>query len=127
MKRQPAVDASSTHRVKIDLGCGNRKVKGALGVDTVPVPGVDVVADINRGLPRPDAAGLNGSMRVTSDGTSLAVVDNDIGQVFRMTPAGDTSVIADGLPDPMGITYQNDALFVLDRQLQAVFKVIGTF
>ena len=42
------------HRFKIDLGCGNRKVKGTIGVDSVPVPGVDVVADINQGLPFKD-------------------------------------------------------------------------
>ena len=44
------------HRLKIDLGCGTRKVKGTIGVDTVPVPGVDVVADINHGLPFRDSS-----------------------------------------------------------------------
>lgn len=39
---------------KIDLGCGNRKVKGSLGVDNVAVPGVNVVADLNSGLPFKD-------------------------------------------------------------------------
>jgi SAM-dependent methyltransferase len=37
--------------MRVDLGCGNRKMKGTLGVDTVRVPGVDVVADLNSGLP----------------------------------------------------------------------------
>ena len=39
----------SRPRITVDLGCGVRKMKGALGVDTVAVPGVDVVADLNRG------------------------------------------------------------------------------
>ena len=45
------VDANSQRRLAIDLGCGKRKVKGALGVDAVAMPGVDIVADINHGLP----------------------------------------------------------------------------
>lgn len=36
---------------KVDLGCGPKKVRGALGMDVVWVPGVDVVADMTRGLP----------------------------------------------------------------------------
>ena len=43
-----------SRRITVDLGCGVRKMKGALGVDTVAVPGVDVVADLNHGLPFKD-------------------------------------------------------------------------
>jgi len=39
---------------KIDLGCGARKVRGALGVDNVAIPNVDVVCDLNGGLPFKD-------------------------------------------------------------------------
>ncbi len=35
----------------VDLGCGGRKKPGAIGMDIVGVPGVDVVADMSRGLP----------------------------------------------------------------------------
>ena len=38
----------------VDLGCGGRKMAGAIGMDIVPVPGVDVVADMSRGLPFKD-------------------------------------------------------------------------
>jgi SAM-dependent methyltransferase len=38
----------------VDLGCGTRKMKGAIGMDIVPVPGVDVVASMERGLPFKD-------------------------------------------------------------------------
>jgi len=41
-------------RFRIDIGCGTRKVKGTLGVDNVAVAGVDVVADLERGLPFKD-------------------------------------------------------------------------
>jgi SAM-dependent methyltransferase len=35
----------------VDLGCGSRKMAGTFGMDIVPVPGVDIVADMSRGLP----------------------------------------------------------------------------
>jgi SAM-dependent methyltransferase len=43
-------------RFRIDIGCGTRKTAGALGVDNVAVPGVDVVADLERGLPFRDSS-----------------------------------------------------------------------
>ena len=44
-------NSQSPRAFKIDLGCGDGKVKGAIGVDNVLIPGVDIVADLNRGLP----------------------------------------------------------------------------
>jgi SAM-dependent methyltransferase len=38
----------------VDLGCGARKMQGAIGMDIVPVAGVDVVASMERGLPFKD-------------------------------------------------------------------------
>jgi SAM-dependent methyltransferase len=41
--------------VVIDLGCGLQKTPGAIGVDVVPLPGVDVVHDLTRvPYPLPD-------------------------------------------------------------------------
>ena len=31
----------------VDLGCGPKKIEGAVGVDSYPYPGVDVVVDLN--------------------------------------------------------------------------------
>lgn len=31
----------------LDLGCGSRKTNGAIGVDQCPLPGVDIVHDLN--------------------------------------------------------------------------------
>jgi SAM-dependent methyltransferase len=36
--------------VILDLGCGKRKRSGAIGIDKVDLPGVDIVADIEDGL-----------------------------------------------------------------------------
>jgi SAM-dependent methyltransferase len=43
--------ASGAALPTVDLGCGSRKIKGCIGMDIVAVPGVDVVADMSRGLP----------------------------------------------------------------------------
>jgi SAM-dependent methyltransferase len=45
------VDLHPCPLVKVDLGCGRRKVRGSIGVDIVPAPAVDVVADFGCGLP----------------------------------------------------------------------------
>ncbi len=43
-------------QVRLDIGCGRSKFKGTLGVDLVPLPGVDVAADLNTGLPFKDSS-----------------------------------------------------------------------
>jgi SAM-dependent methyltransferase len=35
----------------VDVGCGARKVPGAIGIDVADIPGVDVLGDLERGLP----------------------------------------------------------------------------
>lgn len=40
--------------IKIELGCGKTKTDGFIGVDRFPLPGVDVVADMEKTLPFPD-------------------------------------------------------------------------
>lgn len=42
--------------IVLDLGCGRRKTPGAIGVDRFPIRGVDVVCDLNAGLPFADSA-----------------------------------------------------------------------
>jgi len=36
----------------LDIGCGNHKVKGAIGLDFVKIKGVDIVHDLNK-IPYP--------------------------------------------------------------------------
>lgn len=42
-------------RRTLDIGCGRRKLPGSIGLDARGVPGVDVIADLNRRLPFKDA------------------------------------------------------------------------
>jgi SAM-dependent methyltransferase len=42
------------HKRVLDIGCGRKKLPGALGLDRHALPGVDVVADLNERLPFPD-------------------------------------------------------------------------
>lgn len=42
---------SSLKKVIIELGCGPNKMKGAIGIDHLPLGGVDFVADLEQGLP----------------------------------------------------------------------------
>ena len=45
--------------LKLDLGCGKTKTRGFCGVDRHPLPGVDVIADLDAELPfRPNSADL---------------------------------------------------------------------
>lgn len=40
--------------VRVDLGCGKKKQPGFIGIDRYPLPGVDIIADMNKGLPLAD-------------------------------------------------------------------------
>src|SRR6266850_605883 len=45
---------SATGQVRVDLGCGRIKLPGFIGVDRFPMPGVDIVADLDERLPFAD-------------------------------------------------------------------------
>ena len=40
--------------MRIDLGCGNRKMPGCIGIDRIPYDGVDIVHDMNEPMPFED-------------------------------------------------------------------------
>lgn len=42
---------NSGNKILIELGCGRKKKPGRIGIDRVDLPGVDIVADIEQGLP----------------------------------------------------------------------------
>ncbi|MBN1796368.1 MAG: class I SAM-dependent methyltransferase [Sedimentisphaerales bacterium] len=42
---------SSGGPIVIDLGCGAKKKEGTIGIDSVDLPNVDIVTDIEQGLP----------------------------------------------------------------------------
>ncbi len=37
--------------IRIELGCGKTKMDGYVGIDRYPMPGVDIIADLNKKLP----------------------------------------------------------------------------
>lgn len=43
--------AETSQTLKIDIGCGNKKHHGFIGVDIFPAPSVDVVADLSKKFP----------------------------------------------------------------------------
>jgi len=45
---------SKTDAIRVDLGCGNNKPEGYLGIDKQNYPEVDIVADLEQGIPLPD-------------------------------------------------------------------------
>src|SRR5260221_14102854 len=42
--------------IKLNLGCGPTILDGSVNVDIVPLPGVDIVADLDQPWPWPDGA-----------------------------------------------------------------------
>lgn len=40
--------------VVLDIGCGSRKIYGAIGIDRHAFPGVDIVCDLEKGIPADD-------------------------------------------------------------------------
>lgn len=49
-----AAEALKLSPLKLDLGCGGNKIAGFQGVDTLQLPGVDVVADLTKAWPWAD-------------------------------------------------------------------------
>ncbi len=51
---QQQFNPTASRSVRVDLGCGRAKAPELIGVDRFPMPGVDVVADLDAGLPFAD-------------------------------------------------------------------------
>lgn len=63
----------------LDIGCGRHKLPGAIGVDQLSLPGVDVVADLSKPLPFKD-----GEFEVVHSNQVLEHVPNLIGLMNEM-------------------------------------------
>jgi len=48
-----SITAVKSNEVKVDLGCGATKPQGYIGIDKVEYPGVDIIADLEYGIPLP--------------------------------------------------------------------------
>lgn len=47
-------DALENNVIKVELGCGRSKTRGYIGIDRFQMPGVDIVANLNNGIPLGD-------------------------------------------------------------------------
>ncbi|MCL4458575.1 MAG: methyltransferase domain-containing protein [Chloroflexi bacterium] len=54
IKELRALLGRDSQEIRIDLGCGNRKRPGHIGVDKHSLPGIDIVWDVENGLPFED-------------------------------------------------------------------------
>jgi SAM-dependent methyltransferase len=70
-------------RIVLDIGCGERKVPGSVGLDIAALPGVDIVSDIEHGLPLRDS-----SIDAFHASHVLEHVDNLIGLMNEVWRAG---------------------------------------
>lgn len=79
-----------TRRDVLDIGCGRKKLTGAIGLDRRAFPGVDVLADLSRPLPFE-----NCSFDVVHADQVFEHIDNLIGlmyEIFRVLRPGGTLV-----------------------------------
>lgn len=73
-------------RIVVDLGCGQRKKPGAIGLDVARVPNVDVLADVMRQLPLKDNSvdGVHASHLIEHVDDVMAFM----GEVWRVCKPG---------------------------------------
>lgn len=69
--------------MRIDIGCGSSKETGYLGIDRISSPSVDMVCDINEGIPLPDnSAEFVMASRVLPYVNNLFAV---MGEIYRIS------------------------------------------
>ncbi len=82
------MDTRNLRDVKLNLGSGSKKMEGYIGVDILPLPGVDVVCDISKGLPFEDAVvdAVWGSHFIEHMPDTIAVME----EIYRVCKPGAT-------------------------------------
>jgi SAM-dependent methyltransferase len=71
----------------LELGCGRQKAPGALGVDRVPLPGVDVVCDLNH-VPYPFRDNVFDEVRAVHVIEHLDSIVASMEEIFRIGKPG---------------------------------------
>lgn len=89
-----------TPPVRVDLGCGNHKRDGFIGIDRVAAEGVDVVWDVCQGLPNADGTVdyVVADNLMEHIGTEFIAVMNDLHRVLKAS--GRLTVIVPGVHAP---------------------------
>lgn len=89
-----------TPPVRVDLGCGNHKREGFIGIDRVAAEGVDVVWDVCQGLPNADGTVdyVVADNLMEHIGTEFIAVMNDLHRVLKAS--GRLTVIVPGVHAP---------------------------
>lgn len=73
-------------KIILDIGCGNRKYANAIGIDRVPLFGVDIVADLNEGFPIKDnSADLIYSYHFLEHANDFLFM---VGEIYRVAKPG---------------------------------------
>ena len=101
--------------IKLDICCGYRKAFGFIGIDSRPLPGVDLVCDIETGLPYPDssvdAIRMHDALEHIRPDSIIAVI-NDVWRVLKPGGLFDTfTPSTDGrgaFQDPTHISFWNE-------------------
>lgn len=83
--REMAIDATSIPT--LDVGCGNSKIPGAVGIDLVPGPQVDVVHDLNT-FPWPLPANSFAIIKLWSVLEHLQDIVGTLDEVYRVARPG---------------------------------------
>ena len=68
-----------TNKKILDIGCGRKKVEGAIGLDHAALPGVDIVCNLNEALPLDD-----NTFDIVIANQVLEHVENIIGLVYEV-------------------------------------------
>jgi predicted SAM-dependent methyltransferase len=88
--REMAIDA--TKQPTLDVGCGNSKIPGAVGIDRVPGPQVDVVHDLNT-FPWPLASDRFQIIKLWSVLEHLEDILGTLEEVYRVARPGATVLV----------------------------------
>lgn len=98
---------SRGHRLALDMGCGNRKHAGAVGVDNVPLPSVDVIHDLSR-FPYPfrDACADEVIFSHVLEHFTVEQIGAILRETYRiLTPQG---VVTISVPHALSVAFHSD-------------------
>ena len=76
----------------LDIGCGRHKLPGSIGLDIVPLEGVDVVHDLNQ-FPYPFSDNSFDSVRLSHAHLDITIVEGKNRQIRRMIESLDGRVL----------------------------------